>query len=560
MKPRMLDVNLSEEKTEVRELDDSYFNEWVGGRGLGAKLLSEEKVEDIEPLSEENVLIFSTSPFVGLAPAFNRIWVTTISPLTGYYLCSSAGGFFAGMMRKAGFDVIRVKGKAERPVVLEVSDGKAVLVEAFDLWEKSTDYVREKLKSKGSIACIGEAGEKKVRFASIQFDERSAGRGGAGAVMGSKLLKAVTVNGSLEFPAADSEKAKELMRKLTEKLVKTQASWGEQGTLLISRMVNEADGWPTNNFRQTHFKDAEPLYYEGFKDKIVERRACFNCPIACARYVRHKDGSLHEGPEYETVWAFGPQIGFNDPELVIQANRLCDKHGLDTINTGNIIGWVMELSEKGLIERQVKTKEQVLELITDIAFRQGQLPWDLGEGLKHAAKTIGEEAEKIAIHQQNMCLPAYDPRAFPGMLLTYTLGPRHGCHLKAWTISRELKMPLQERLSGKGKARLVNELMVFRAFVDSASHCSFLDFDEEDYSALFETVLGVTKTMEDFKSVGSKILDLERSIDVRRGLTKEQDTLPYRILNEPVIVNGREFKAAEAFEEMKREFYKLRGW
>lgn len=564
MKVRMLEVNLSTGKIEKKELDNKYFAEWIGGRGLGAKLLSEEKIEEIEPLGENNVVFLSTSPLIGWGPSFNRIWVTTISPLTNYYLCSSAGGYFAGILRMAGLDVIKIKGKSKKPVFLKIENDEISLEDACDLWSHDTDFTREKLHKLGNfqVACIGQAGENLVKYACLQFEERSAGRGGVGAVFGSKNLKAIIVNGNQNFPADEPDKAKKISEIMTKKILETQTSWGKMGTLELSEICNEADIFPTSNWRKAHFDKGKDIYFDKFEKYIVKRVSCFKCPVPCAKHMKHKSGKVEDGPEYETIWAFGPQIDNNSPELIIEANRLCDKYGLDTINTGSIIGWLKECSEKGFIDYSFTNSEQVLELIGDIALREGELQKKLGEGLREIASDFGEEAEKIAIHQQNMCLPAYDPRGVWGMLLTYTLGPRHGCHLKAWTVSTELKTSLDERTSIKDKAKLVNDIMINRsAFTDSVSHCSFIDYDDNDIADLLSYVIEPNYTPNNMREMGSKLIDLERHLDVRRGLTKENDILPFRIIEEEVEVQGKKVKVGkENFEKMKQEFYKIRGW
>lgn len=565
MKVRMLEVDLSSGKIEKKELDDSYFRNWIGGRGLGAKLLSEEKIEEIEPLAENNVVFFVTSPLIGYAPAFNRVWITTISPLTNYYLCSSAGGYFAGELRKAGFDVLKITEKSENPVYLSIENGEAKLEDASELWKKDTDMVDKILKEKhgGRNACIGIAGENLVRFACVQFGMRSAGRGGAGAVLGSKKLKAISVKGNLEIPAANKEEAIEFDAELTKKVASEQMGWKEKGTLELMEEINEADIWPTANWRKSHFDKGEKVYFPAFEKHVIRHETCFKCPIACWRIMKSKHmENEYDGPEYETIWAFGPQCSNDDIDIIIAANYLCDKYGMDTIATGSAIGFFMECAEKGMVDYTFQTKEQILELIGDIARRDGEDQKLLGEGIHVFAKRIGPEAEKFAIHQQGMPLPAYDPRGVWGMLLTYTLGPRHGCHLKAWTISKELKMSVDDRTSTEGKAELVSNTMDYRqTFVDSASHCSFVNFEKQEVGKALKLVVGDDFTVEELEEHGKKIVDLERKLDKRRGLTKDDDILPYRIIEEETEVKGKKVVVGkEAFNRLKEEFYRIRGW
>jgi len=560
MKFRLLKVDLSKNRIFKKDLDDRYIEEWIGGRGLGAKLLSEDNPR-AEPFSAESSVFVLTSPMVGLLPSVNRVWFVSVSPLTGYYLCSSAGDFFAGELRKAGFDGIHITGKARKPVYLSVINGKTELHDAGSLWGKNTKEVTALLKKKhgGEVASIGIGGENLVRFANVNVGVRQAGRGGIGAVLGFKKLKAIVVKGNQKISFSENEKIKKLSQDSLREIIKTGAGWKEKGTLELMEYVNDADIWPSYNWRKSHF-DSD-LYWKKFKKHIIGYHSCFNCPIGCGRYMKSRYGEGGDGPEYETIWAFGPECSNDDADIVIQANHLCDLYGIDTITTGNVIGWLMECSQKGLVDYAFTNGEQILELIGDIARREG-IGDMLAEGTKRASGMV-PGSEDFAINQAGMELPAYDPRGVWGMLLTYTFGPRHGCHLKAWTIGRELKMSVKDRTSVKGKARMVSRMLDERAFLDSTCTCSFIDDDVVNrLTAKTMTILtGKKYTTKVLSGIGKRIVDLERRIDVLRGLKKSEDNLPKRIIEEQIMVGNKKIMVGKKnFEKMKREFYAIRGW
>ncbi len=553
MKFRLLQVDLTRSIVKEKELDDRYISEWIGGRGLGAKLLSENNAK-AEPFSEKSEVFVLTSPLTGLLPCVNRIWFVSVSPLTGYYACSSAGDFFAGELRKTGFDGIRVTGKSKKPVYLSIINGKARLNNAGSLWGKNTQETTELLKKKhdGEVASIGIAGENLVRFACVNVGVRQAGRGGMGAVLGFKKLKAIIVRGNKAIKPSRfyAETLKEIRR--------TRMGWKKAGTLDLMEIANEADFWPSYNWKKSHFDGH--VYWEDFKKHVTGYHTCFNCPISCGRNMKSKYGDSSDGPEYETVWAFGPQCSNSNADIIIRANRLCDLYGMDTIATGGVIGWFLECVEKGLLDYQPTGSEQILELIGDIARREdfGNM---LAEGVRRASATVSG-SESFAVNQAGMELPAYDPRSLWGMLLTYTFGPRHGCHQKAWTVFKELKMGLRGRISTKGKARMVSELLDETAVLDSSCGCNFVDqVNLERIARVMGDLTGKKYDSKKLMGIGKKIVDLERKMDVMRGLKKEDDSLPARIIEEQTVIKGKKVIVGKKnFDKMKKEFYRIRRW
>jgi len=554
MKFRLLQVNLSSKKMRAVELKDSYIENWIGGRGLGAKLLSENSLK-AEPLSEKSNLFVLTSPLTGLLPGVNRIWFISISPLTNYYACSSAGDFFAGALRKAGFDGMQITGKSKKPVYLTIINGKARLNDASHIWGKDTRETTQLLKKKhgGEVASIGIAGENLVRFACVNVGVRQAGRGGLGAVLGFKGLKAIVVRGDKAIQPS------KLYGETLKEIKRTRMGWKTAGTLDLMEIANEADFWPSYNWKKSHF-DGE-VYWKNFKKHVTGYHTCFSCPIACGRNMKSKYGGVSDGPEYETVWAFGPQCSNADIDVIIRANQLCDLYGMDTIATGGVIGWFLECAERGLVDYQITGKEQILELIGDIARREPEHGSMLAEGTRRASKMV-PCSESFAMNQAGMELPAYDPRALWGMMLTYTFGPRHGCHQKAWTVFRELKLGLSGRTSVKGKARMVSELLDETAVMDSSCGCNFVDpVNLERIAKVMNELTGKKYSTNNLMRIGKQIVNLERRIDIARGLTKEDDVLPYRIIEEETTVRGKKVVVGkENFDKMRKEFYRIRRW
>ncbi len=557
---RMLNVDLDSGQVETEERGPEYWERYIGGRGVGAKLLSEEDFR-LDPYLPRMPVFCCTSPYEGTIASCNRTWVVTVSPLTGYYSCSAAGGFWGPTLRKAGFDVVRVVGKSDTPVRIEIRNGKAELRDAAELWGLNTEETREKLKVAGRALCIGQAGENLVRFAGIALEERMAARGGLGAVLGAKKLKAITVFGTVDFPGLGGEPIKVFHKKTLAQNKERSGYFHEQGTMEIPPKVNEGNLWPTHNWQDVKWEAGEQLYFPKFLNILTGYTTCFDCSIRCTRTNTSRYGDSGRGPEYETTWAFGPQVMNDDPHIVVHANKLCDQYGLDTISTGGILGFYRECIERGLIDDAWPTNETMFHLIDAIAHRRG-IGDVLAEGTLRASQVFDGESQDFAIQQCGMDLPAYDPRGSFGMLLCYVFGPRHGCHNKAWTVYMELGMSLDGRTGPEGKPKLVSDLLDETAVIDSIGICTLVTpivFTET--TEAYQTVLGKEATEEDMRSIGRGISDLERYLDIERGHTKAKDTLPKRLLEGEVDVNGKRVKLGEAmWERLRDEYYRYRGW
>ncbi len=557
---RMLSVDLSSGDIEPEERGPEYWERYVGGRGVGAKLLSEEEFR-LDPYDPRMPVFMVTSPYEGTIASCNRTWVVSVSPLTGYYSGAAGGGFWGITLRKASFDVVRVVGRSDKPVFVEIRNGKAQILDASALWGKTTEETRTALKDHGRALCIGPAGENLVRIAGVALEDRMAARGGLGAVLGAKRLKAITVFGTADLPNLDTEATKEFHKQTHAWNTKRSGYFHEQGTMDLPPKINNANMWPTHNWQAVTWSQGENLYFPKWKNILTGYTTCFDCAIRCTRTNSSRYGDSGRGPEYETVWAFGPELLNEDRDVIVHANKLCDLYGLDTISTGSVLGFYRECIERGLVQDTWPSSEKVFELIEAIAHRSG-VGTTLAEGTLRASQVFNGGSTDFAIQQCGMELPAYDPRASWGMFLCYAFGPRHGCHNKAWTVAVELEMSLDARTGPEGKAKLASDLMDETAVIDSTGVCTLVTpivFTESPQA--YKAVLGKEVTEAEMRAIGRGITDLERWLDIERGHTKEKDSLPARLLQQQVTVNGKQVRLGEeTWERLRDDYYRYRGW
>ncbi len=553
---RLLKVDLTSQEAWAEDIPKKTVEKHVGGRSLGSHLLLETD-PDYPPLSEEAHLLFMTSPLVGVFPCANRTCVVGVSPANGLYSFANAGGKFAIALRKAGFDAVDVFGAAKRPVYLSIIDGVPEIVSAGHLWGKTTGKVRQYFKNYSSVACIGPAGEKLVKFAGIQMDERSAARTGLGSVLGYKKLKAIAVSGNQPIPG--EEEVREIIPKAMESL-KSMIPWGEVGTLDTTDLVNPGKCYPVNNYRENHLPDEKlaRIDFRGFKPLVKGRGGCMLCPVQCARDFETSWKEVRDGPEYETAWSFGANLENYDPKIIIDANALCDEYGLDTISTGVVLAWLKEASEKGIVPYDFNSASQITELIKMIGRREG-IGDDLAEGVLGASEKYG--GKEFAVHAYGVELAAYDPRSVPGMLISYALGSKKGSHLNAWTVAADIKAG-KKRFSPKEVARRANRIMVDNTIPDVLCICRFVR-DAEGLEALaaqaLSRILGKKYTSSSIRRIADSTLEKEREISLLRGMEKEKETFTERILSQDPGVEGHRL-TEEEFERIKEEFYRLRGW
>lgn len=567
----ILRVNLSANKTVTQKLDENVAKNFLGGRGLGVKVLYDELKPETNPLGPENKIIFATGPVSGtMAPTSGRYCVVAKSPLTGTVFDSHSGGYWGPELKFAGYDAIIIEGRAEAPVYIWIRNKTVEIRDATKVWGLDTHKTTEKLiketDSKAKVACIGPAGERQVLLAAIINDRhRAAGRGGLGAVMGCKNLKAVVVRGTGRVDVADEEKLSQALNDALMVIRKnpiTNKSLPTLGTAVLVNLINEHGMYPTRNFQEGVFEDAEGVSGEKITETILSgRRACYACPIACGRVTKtsEKEG---EGPEYETAWAFSAQCGINDLTAVTHANYLCNELGLDTISTGNTIGCAMEMHQRGFLKEKMEfgDADKLVELVEKIALKEG-IGKELAEGSKRFAEKHG--VKELAMQVKGLELPAYDPRGAQGHALAYATSNRGGCHLRAYMIGPEIlgTPALVDRFKPDGKADLVINFQNLYAALDSMILCVFTQFalNPSHYSEFVTATTGLTFTGLDLMKTGERIWNLERLFNVREGFGKKDDVLPPRFLETPLPEGGS--RGRKVFlDKMLKEYYHSREW
>ena len=568
---KILDIDLTTSEISDVPLDMEMARLFLGGRGLGARLLWDLVGPEVEPLSPENVLIFTTGPITASSSqTSNRFSVSAKSPLTDTILHANSGGWWGMQFKRTGYDALIVRGKAPNPVLVEITAEGVSIQDAAHLWGKSVFETTEALgqnRNKRNVLCIGPAGENLVRIAAIMNDgERALARGGPGAVMGSKNLKAVVVEGNERNRPADKEQFK-FMQYETGKLLKaspnTSQALPEFGTAAVMNLVNEIGALPTRNFKQSQFEGAEKISGEAITDEIlVKNQACWACPITCTRITKTSSGKEGEGPEFETAWSFGAQCGIDNLELVTEANYLCNDMGLDTISMGVTIGCAMELAENGLLDSDLRfgDADKLEGLILDTAYRRG-LGAELAEGSYRMAEKAG--APELSMTVKRLELAAYDPRGMQGQGLVYATSNRGACHETGNMLGPEvLALPrLIDRFATQGKSGIVSVHQNSAAVIDSLVYCKFANMavGEEFFARTLTAVTGQKFTADDLMMVGERVWNLERLYNLREGFTAEDDTLPDRLLNEPVVAGPSEGFTVN-LAPMLEEYYQFRGW
>jgi aldehyde:ferredoxin oxidoreductase len=577
---RLLRVNLTRGEWKSEELDKNLAVKFIGGRGLGSKILYDEIDPKVDPFSPNNKLIMATGPLTGTsASAAGRYMVITKSPLTGTIACSNSGGHFGAEMKFAGFDLIIIEGKAKEPVYLYVEDGKAEIRDAKPLWGKTThettDQVLAETDMDARVSCIGPAGEKLVRFAGVINDKhRAAGRSGVGAVMGSKNLKAVVVKGSGSVTVADKEAFRKATLDVFQKIKAsptTASGLPTYGTPVLVNVINSSGFFPTRNFQEGVFEGAEKISGETIVDQILVRnRACFACPIACGRVVKVKDPAYEcfsEGPEYESDWSLGACCGVDNLNAIAKANYFCDILGMDPISAGVTIACGMELFEKGIISNKEVGRSlnfgdaaTMVEMVKAIGYREG-FGDALAEGSYRLAEKFGHPEYSMTVKKQEF--PAYDGRGAQGMGLQYATSNRGACHVRGYMISAEV-FGIPQKLDPfetEEKAGYNKTFQDLTAVVDSSGLCLFntFAFSAPEILEYLKAATGVEMTLEELMKAGERIWNLEKLFNLKAGITGKDDRLPDRIMKEPIPSGPAKGRVSE-LGKMLPEYYELRGW
>ncbi len=568
---KILDIDLTTGTIKTYPLDIDMARLFVGGRGLGARLLWDLVGPEVEPLSPENVLIFTNGPLTGTAyQTSNRFSVSMKSPLTGTILDANSGGFWGMQFKKTGYAALIVRGKAKKPVYIEIKDVHVSIKDAAELWGLRVSEVTRKLgqdKNRRNVLCIGPAGENLSRIAAIMNDgQRALARGGPGAVMGSKNLKAIVVEGSSKTEIADQEQYKFMVyetRKLIAASPLTSQALPEFGTVVMMNLVNNIGALATRNHQHNMFEGADAISGETLSETyLVKNDACWACPIHCTRISKTEKTGEVEGPEFQTTWAFGAQCGIADLEAIIEANFLCNDLGFDTISAGNTIGCAMELSEKGFVNSDLRfgRADLLAPTLEDMAYRRG-LGADMAEGSWRLATKYG--APELSMSVKGLEMPAYDPRGMQGQGLLLATSNRGACHMRGNMLGLEvLGLPkLIDRFQVQGKSSYVILNQNSSAAVDSLVLCKFTSMGvaDEYFARVLTAVAGIKYSTGDMIKVGERVWNLERLYNLREGFTSVEDTLPARLLNEPAP-DGPTKGWVVHLEPMLKEYYRARGW
>ena len=579
---KMLVIDLNTHSTVIEDTDMDATKNFIGAKGLGAKLLFDRLPKGTDPLSPENILMFTTGPLTGTrAQTSGRGTVVTKSPQTGLFLDSHFGGSFAAEMKKAGWDFIILNGRSDNTIYIVIKDDIVELKDASEIRGKEcleTHNWLQKTEGRVKTAVIGPAGENLVKISAITVDgHRHAGRAGPGAVMGSKNLKAIAITGSGNVSIHDSERFRIRTREVLKKIQENDfvPIRRQYGTPYWVKPINDWGFIPTRNYQEGNFEHGDAISAETMQKRIVDGSgACYNCVIACwnkssIKSGDHKGVSL-VGPEYETLALMGSNLGVGKIEDVAYLNERCNELGMDTISLGGVLGFAIEAYEKGVISDEDlkgnkigwgKTKDLAI-LIDDIAHRKSKAGNLLAEGVQIAAENLGKNSEEYAVHVKGLEIPGYDPRGAFGMGLAYATSDRGGCHQRAWTVRAEIMDHDFDRFSFKKKAKLVKDVQDERAAFFSLVLCDFAPISERDCVDMWNLATGFDHTIESYLLAGERIWNLIRLFNLREGLDSAGDKLPPRFFNDPFTKGPAKgiVLSEKEFQQSLKEYYYLRGW
>jgi aldehyde:ferredoxin oxidoreductase len=583
-KNRILRVDLSNSKCSEEPLSQQLIHDYMGGRGFATKLLYDDMKPGSDPLGEDNEIIFMAGPLAGSnAQGYSRWKIFFKSPLTGGIFKSAGGGHFAAELKFAGFDGIAIKGIAEKPVYLWVHDGKYELRDATYLWglgcNDTHTMIREELGDpRVRMACIGPAGERLVKMAGVFSDRRAAARGGGGAVMGAKNLKAVAVRGHERTEAANKSAFAAAVK---EQIAALKDSPTFEATSTVGTRHNEFTNllgmYPTRNFQDGLLPDWEKLNEPEYTKLRVRNVACYACMVHCGAIEKINEGKYSgawtEGPEYETIWAYSGPMGVTDIGLTIAGDKISDDLGIDTISTGNSIGFAYELYERGIITKEdtggleltFGNSGPVMDLISQIAYRRG-FGDILAEGTREAARRIGKGAENFAMNVKGLEIPAYDPRGAKAQGLNMLTTNNGADHCSGYSPQEMFGVPVPwkvDRFSLDRKGELTKWNQDFTAWVETGISCSFArgGLTPDLFATLMSSITGIN----DFADpaylwiVGERIFNLERMFNIREGFSRIDDSYPKRITTEKLASGTASNQIFEA-ETLLNDYYKVRGW
>ena len=584
---KLLQVDLSEGSCRRVDLSDSFIDDYIGGRGFGARLVWDNLKDNdfkIDPLGPENLLVIAPGPLTGMyLPSSGKCSFISISPATGIYGDSSMGGSFGADLRQTGIDALSITGEAKVLSILFLDDEETRIIPMPQLQGKSCleteGLVKEALGThEVNVATIGVSGENRVRFACVNADwSRNAGRTGIGAIMGSKKLKAIAVRGSRDLPVHDLEG----MQKEAERAYaymkehKFFTMWQREGLMNVMEYANAAGILPSYNFKDASFARIDRINGETMLDNYkIGDSACFACSMSCGNICLVKQGkyigTVTEGPEYETCAMLGSNLGVDNFAAILAAGQACDELGIDTISTGNLIGAVIEGYEKGIINLNDLdnlpiawgNEEAILEMIRKIAYREG-----IGDILADGSRRVIEtwpEMDQVLLQVKGLEQSAYDSRAGVSMALAYATSDIGAHHTRAWTIAKEIEMG--QDWTPEEKVDLVIYHQTLRPLFDMLGVCRLpwieLGLNEQHYENFYRYVTGKKQTLADLLEKSRKIYDLTRLINTRLGMSRKDDTMPYKVFASPIQTgpSAGQVIQKEEFEQLLDLYYQKRGW
>lgn len=595
---KILRIDLTDGSVIKEDLNENDARKYLGGSALAAKILLEELPEGVDPLSEKNKLIFATGPFVGTAaPGSGSINVCFKSPLTNVFADSRAGSDFGAMLKKAGYDLLIIEGKAENPVYLVINEEAVEIKDAKEISGMSTDeknsYIKEKLGKEYEIASIGPAGERQVFYSLIMFNgDRAAGRAGGGAVMGAKNLYAIAVHGKKKINVYSKDEFLKITKELSKKLLSIPGNLGlkEDGTTGDLGKCDNAGDWPTKNWRSNSWGKGLELYDKFKKYNLVRSKPCYTgCILQCGRVAKSDSQKwktpVHGGAEYESISAFTAFLLNDDIDAAVHATYLCNEYGLDTISAGAAIAFAMDCYENGIITREDAGMEikwgnmdAAIKLLKDIAERKG-FGNILADGVLKASKKLGKGAGELAIHVKGLEGPAHDPRSGKALALTYAgsnigmshIHPVEGMAYDAYKVdfglvSYGLKDPNQvDRYEEKGKGIASKILHDYGIIPDMIGMCKFYIYaglTPDDLARELSTLTGWNIDGKELLKIGERGYNVQRMFNIREGIRRKDDYLPKRVLSVPEF--GKYSTVPECtikdFDAMLDEYYQARGW
>ena len=589
-------IDLARQKVRLQPIGGKDAEKFVGGGLLGAAYLARMVDGNTDPLGPGNPLIFMTGPLTATrVPASSRHQVVSLSPLTGIFAEGSCGGDLGWQLKKSGVDGIVITGVSDKPVSIIIDNSDITFRKSADLWGKDAFSVDAMLKAElgehAVTAIVGPAGERGVKFASISHNGRSTraiGRCGLGAVMGSKKLKAlvVTSRGNAKTPVSSPQGLKESVGGALKRIRERLNDFGKIGTPGGVINYNRLGNLPINNWRSAqNLEIAEKTTGTYLKDTIfVKRSGCRFCPIHCGRLVENKSGAfaligVQEGPEYETLAAFGSLCANDNLEAIAKANEICNCYGMDTISAGGVIAFAMECVEKGLLSKtdldgvdlKFGNPGAMVEMVERIALRKGIVATLLGEGVREASRVIGNGSEEFALHVKGLEFPMHDPRFSWGHAISYATGNRGACHLSSLSHPFELAASLpelgyddpKEGRKKEGKAQWTIHLQHLMNILDTLCICKFAMLNNAvsitNLRQWYNQVSGNDLDIEDFMAMGERAFTLKRMINNRRGITGRDDILPPRMLTLKKQGGDIDFDVPP-LALLLSEYYDLRGW